>query len=88
MTQANPPDVVYRSGGVSVAVWKNETLQNGRTVPQFSVRIQKRFKDAESGEWKTTDYFFPEDLPRLELVVREAYRYVALKENGQDNAAA
>ena len=88
MTATNTPDQVFRAGTVSAAIWKKETTQDGRNVVQFSVRVQKRYKDADTGEWKNTDYFFPEDLPRLELVAREAYRYVALKENDQNGNVA
>ena len=88
MSQTNTPDQVFRAGTVSAAIWKKETTQDGRNVVQFSVRVQKRYKDADTGEWKNTDYFFPEDLPRLELVAREAYRYVALKENDQNGNVA
>jgi hypothetical protein len=88
MSSTNSPEQVFRAGTVSAAIWKKETTQDGRIVVQFSIRVQKRYKDADSGEWKTSDYFFPEDLPRLELVAREAFRYVALKENEQSGNAA
>ena len=77
----NHPDKEFRAGTIKAAIWRNEVEQDGRTVVQYSVRIQKRFHDQKSGEWKTTEYFFPTDLPKLSLVVSKAFEYVSLKEN-------
>ncbi len=54
--------------------------KNGTTVVRYSIRIQKRFRQ-DDGEWKNTDYFFPEELPRLQLVTAKAFEYVSLKES-------
>ena len=86
MTQANTPDIVFRAGGMSVAVWKKEPTPDGR--PQFSIRVQKRYLDSATQEWKTADYLFPDDLPRLILAAQEAYRYVTLREKEQNSDVA
>jgi hypothetical protein len=74
------PEVAFKSAGVSAAVWRKEFEQDGRTVVQFHVRVEKRYKDRD-GNWQSSDYFFPSELPRLELVVRKAFEYVALKQD-------
>ena len=72
----------FRAGAVRASVWRREvpTSDNARTIVQHSVRIQKRYRDAKNGEWKDTEYYFQNDLPKLALVVRKAYEYVTLVE--------
>ena len=78
MAAQNQPDKEFRAGTVTAAIWRNEVEKDGRTVVQHTVRVQKRYRDA-SGEWKTTEYFFPNDLPKLRLVVEKAFEHVSLK---------
>jgi len=80
MTQqtSTAPIKVIRAGGISASVWKDEVEKDGATVVRHSVRIQKRFRQ-DNGEWKNTDYFFPEDLPKLQLVAAKAFEYISMK---------
>jgi hypothetical protein len=82
MTQqtSTAPVKVIRAGAISASVWQDEVEKNGVTVVRHSVRVQKRFQQ-DNGEWKNTDYFFPEDLPKLKLVAAKAFEFVSLKEN-------
>jgi hypothetical protein len=82
---SRPPEVAFKSAGVSAAVWRKEVEQDGRTVVQFHVRVEKRYKDRD-GKWQSSDYFFPDELPRLELVARKAFEYVALKHGSPPEA--
>ena len=78
-TTPQPPEKEFRAGTISAAIWRNETEQDGRTVVQHSVRINKRYRDPKTGDWRDSDYFFANDLPRLKLVVDKAYRVHCLK---------
>lgn len=71
----------FRVGGISTSVWSNESEKDGRIVRRYSVRLKKRYRDRQSGEWKDSDYLFTDDLPRARLVLDKAYEYVALKES-------
>ena len=83
--QANAaPIKEFRAGTVSASVWRNEVERNGATVVRHSIRIQKRFRQ-DDGEWKNTDYFFPEDLPKLQLVATKAFEFVSLKESEENS---
>ena len=77
---AEPPEKEYRVGTICAAIWRKEVAHQGRKLVEHSIRIQKRYKDERSGEWKTTTYFRPDDLPKLMLVASRAYDHVALKE--------
>jgi len=88
MTQKTPqpPAKEFRAGGVSASIWHNETEQDGRTIVQHSVRINKRYRDPQTGDWRDSDYFFANDLPRLRLVLAKAYEHIVLKtRDGHEN---
>jgi len=53
---------------------------------KFSVRIQKRYRDEKSGQWKTTTYLRPDELPKLALVATKAYEYLMLRQTGNGTA--
>ena len=69
--QPQRPVVKFRSYGIEASVWKHE---NG-----YSVTIRKTYKNEDSGEYKETNTFFPDDLPRLALVANAAFEFVSLK---------
>ena len=83
--QTQSPVKEFKAGTVKAAIWKDEREDQGRTVVTHSVKIQKRFFDKTSGEWRNTDYFFVNDLPRLRLVAEKAFEYIALRESDSDS---
>ncbi len=80
---ANQPEKRFRCGAVEAAVFENEIEKNGQKIILKKVSIQKRYMGAE-GDWKSTNSFDANDLPKLKLVDGEAYRYLAL---GQGDGA-
>jgi hypothetical protein len=80
----NHPTREFRAGTIVAAVWESTTTINGRSVPQHSIRIQKRYRDEKSGEWKTTTYFRPDDLPKLVLVANKVYEDVMLRATNEE----
>lgn len=80
MSESNKPMKEFRAGTVVVAIWAESTPVNGRAVPQYSIRVQKRYRDDKDGQWKTTTYFRPDELPKLGLVVSRAYEFLTLRE--------
>ena len=79
MTKPAPVKQFRAAGGVSAAVWRNESQQGGRTVVTHSVHFQKRYFDERDQTWKTSESYFPSDLPRLRLVIEKAYEYVMME---------
>ena len=73
----NEPEKTFRAVNVEAAVWLNETEKDGKKIRNFSVTIQKSYKD-DDGNWKTTKTFFRDDLPKLRLVIDKAYEFIAL----------
>lgn len=67
-------------GAVTASVWRNESEKDGQILVSYSIRVQKRYRDRETGAWHDSEYYFPEDLPKLRLVVEKAYEYTRLRE--------
>ena len=91
MSQKNQtPSLEVRAGPIVGTVWPKEITHNGGKWVEYSIRIQKRYKDQRSGEWKSTTYFRPEDMPKLTLVASRIFEHVTLREirssNGNGNA--
>ena len=76
------PEKKFNCGPISASIWANTKTVNGETVKLYSVTINKAYKEDE--DWKHTDSFNIEDLPKVALVANEAYRYIELKSTDSD----
>ena len=77
----------FSTGVINASVWKNNGVRNGENIEFFSVSLERRYK-AKSGEWKSTNSLGLNDLPKAQLVLAEAYRFIALKERQDEEPAA
>ena len=84
-TSKTRPIRVFRCGGARAAVWAGTVKKNGKDVDVRRIRIQKSYKDKDTGEWKNTDWLFLEDLPKIVAVAAEAYRYFRVSSEEPDN---
>jgi hypothetical protein len=73
------PEAEFRAGLISASVWRNEMQQDGQKVSRYSIRPKKRYR-RDDGGYETSEYYFPEDLPKLILVIQKAYEFTTLKE--------
>jgi len=87
MSDNNPPRKEFRAGGIVAAIWAETAPTNGRATPLYSIRIQKRYRDDRDGQWKTTSYLRPDELPKLALVVSRAYEFLTLRETEEPSGA-
>ena len=74
------PSAEFRAGGIVAIIWTKAITVDGRAVTQHSIRIQKRYRDDRTGEWKTTSYLRPDELPKLSLVAAKAYEHIVLRQ--------
>ena len=51
---------------------------------QYSVKVTRSYRDKTTGEWKTTDYFRVNDLPRSILASQKAFEFCVLKRDEKD----
>jgi hypothetical protein len=78
--EKSKPVKSFKAGTIQSSIWRKETQEDGQTVVRYSVRIQKQYKNDE-GKWQNSDYYFPDELPRVQLVAAKAFEFIALKES-------
>jgi len=88
MSDKEHPIKEFRAGGVVAAIWVSKNAVNGRSMAQHSIRVQKRYRDDRSGQWKTTTYFRPDELPKLAMVVSRAYEFLTMLREPEDSEAS
>lgn len=74
------PEREFRSGGISATVWNNVQVINGNKIDVKSVQIQRNYQD-ENKEWKKTNSFKIQNLPRVISVAQAAFNHLTLREN-------
>lgn len=70
------PIHVLRRRGVKVSVFENRSGD----VVFHKVAVQKIYREAGSGEWKTASSLGRDDLPIATLLLGRAYEYILDKE--------
>ena len=76
-TAKKNPVIVFTCGPVKAAVWEDVRIIGDTLVKVHSVKIDRSYKDGE--EWKHTNAFNAEDLPKVAVVANEAYKYVRMR---------
>jgi hypothetical protein len=75
----NKPVQEFQAGTMKAAIWEREQERDGRTFTTHNITLQKRYFDRQSGEWREGSSYFPEDLPKLRLLVDKAFEYVTIR---------
>ena len=79
------PEKRFRCGACEVSIFENViTSKDGRKVRIKNASFRKRYKNAD-GEWKSTSNLDANDIPKAKLVLNEAYKYLALSNDIEDN---
>jgi hypothetical protein len=76
------PEKKIRAGPIAVAIWRNTTNDGMRSF--YSITFEKRFKDKEKEEWKSTNALSKNDIPKAMVALQEAYKYLVLHKNAQE----
>ena len=85
MVQKNRPIVEFTAGRVRASVWRDEVVRGtDKPFGVFSVRVEKRYKDAQ-GKWQSTSSFNRHELADLELVVLTTRQYISMNERNPEN---
>lgn len=80
----NKPIAKFSSGGLNVAVWENTIETANGPQPVERVTLERRYKDEKSGEWKSTNSYRMNELPKAILVLQKAYEFLACKRRSGD----
>lgn len=79
------PEKKFKCGVCEVSIFENViTTKDGKKVRIKKASFQKRYKNAE-GEWKSTNILDANDIPKAKLVLNEAYKYLVLGKDIEDN---
>lgn len=73
----NKPIKTYKAGLLSLSLWENKLEDNKKL---YSFTFQRSFKDEKENVWKQTQSLRVNDLPKLRILVEEAYKDFILKE--------
>ncbi|MBW3014107.1 hypothetical protein KY335_02590 [Candidatus Woesearchaeota archaeon] len=76
------PEKKFRAGPIAVAIWRNTTNDGMRSF--YSITFEKRFKDKEKEQWKSTNTLGKNDIPKAMVALQEAYKYLVLHKNAQE----
>ena len=69
------PTKVYKAGVLQLSLWENKT-EEGDIVRSFT--IQRSYKDKDD-KWQHTTNIRSSDLPRLRVLIDEAYKDLIMK---------
>ena len=83
---AQKPEKNFRVGGVRAAVWNwTNTTKFGRTFAQKKVVLDRSYLDGNK-EWKNTNSYTANDVPKAILALSKAYEYLCQKGGGDSDA--
>lgn len=78
--ESKQPEKKFSSGAISATIWKNEGIgKNQEKTNFYTISLDRRFQDKEKN-WKSTNSFRINDLPKAALLMNKAYEYLVLKE--------
>ena len=66
----------FRCGPIAASIWQDSKVHNNHVVTFYSISIDKAYKDGD--EWKHAKTFAAEDLPKVCIVAKEAYKDLRL----------
>ena len=75
------PVAKFKAGQVSSAVWENQMNINGKTVTVLKATIQRRYKDKNSGEWKSSGSFSRNEIAMAIFCLQKALEEIVDKQN-------
>jgi len=76
------PVKVFKAGGVKAAIWENTIKRDGKQIIVNSVQIDRTYMQGD--EYKQTNSFNTQDLPKLDLVTRLAFEFLTMRDQESD----
>ena len=81
----NRPIKKFQAGAVSATIWENQDKSDPQVFYR-TVSFDRTYKD-KGGSWKTTNSLRTADLPKAQIVLKKAYEFLILKEDGEQYSA-
>lgn len=77
---AEKPKREFRAGSVRAMVREHQrTTKDNREFVAQAVTIERRYRDGNTGEWRSTNSFNVRDLPNVIVVAGKAFEFLRLK---------
>jgi hypothetical protein len=76
-TSKKAPLESFRLGTVSLSIFENEGNQEGKPQKYLRAKVDKRYFDAKSEEWNSTNSYSVEDLLRLRYLIDQAVGFMS-----------
>lgn len=74
----NRPEKKFQAGTLSITVWKNSVLKDGKQLDYRTISVGRSYK--KNGAWQnSTASVRVNDLPKLSLMMGEAYKYLVMQ---------
>lgn len=73
------PVETLRFGSVSLSIFENESNRDGQTNRYLRAKVDKRYRDNQSGEWKSTNSYSVEDLLLLRSLIDRGVEFMLAK---------
>ncbi len=83
-TETNKPEKKFSTGAISAAIWRNDSVKDGKVSSFHTVTLQRAYKKGD--KWEHTTSMRVADLPKAALVLDEAFKYLVL--NRQEDQLA
>ena len=75
------PVAKFKAGQVSSAVWENQMNINGKAVTVLKATVQRRYKDKNSGEWKSSGSFGRNEIAMAIFCLQRSLEEIVKKQN-------
>ncbi|GEM_PF-3207994 len=73
----NRPEKKFQAGTISITVWKNSVLKDGKQLEYRTISVGRSYK--KNGAWQnSTASVRVNDLPKLSAMLDEAYKYLVI----------
>ena len=79
------PVAKFKAGQVSAALWQNDIQVRGQTIQVLKATVQRRYKDKDSGEWKSSTSFSRNEIALAIYCLQKAFEKIIEAQNGSSD---
>lgn len=79
-TQKQRPIKKIRAGAISANVWRNTAMKGTQKMEFYSITVERNYKNKQD-QWASTNSFRQNDLPKVQLVLAQAYEFLTLNKD-------
>ena len=81
------PVAKFTAGQTSSAIWENEITVNGRQVTMLKATVQRRYKDNNDGQWKSSGSFSRNEIPLAIYCLQKCFEHMIEGQKDDENGS-